>query len=143
MRQRVVEIAMTSGTARPNACGQAITRTVTIRSMAKPGLRGAEPSRRQASARLRQSRRLSAQTLRDRRAPARASGVLRLFDERMIPASAVLSPTPVTSTRSEPAAFTVPAMTLSPFFFSTGRDSPVSIDSSTLLVPSRINAVRR
>ena len=31
-----------------------------------------------------------------------------------MPASAVRSPVPVTSTRSEPAPFTVPAITLSP-----------------------------
>ena len=31
----VVEIATTSGTARPSACGQAITSTVTTRSMVK------------------------------------------------------------------------------------------------------------
>ena len=53
----------------------------------------------------------------------------------MIPASAVFSPVPVTSTRSDPAPFTVPAMTRSPGRFFTGRDSPVIIDSSTALSP--------
>ena len=56
---------------------------------------------------------------------------------RMIFASAVCSPVPVTSTRSEPEPFTVPAMTRSPGFLSTGRDSPVIIDSLTALVPTR------
>jgi hypothetical protein len=55
----------------------------------------------------------------------------------MIPASAVRSPVPVTSTRTDPDKFTVPAMTLSPSRFSTGCDSPVIIDSFTELVPWR------
>ena len=54
-----------------------------------------------------------------------------------MPASVVRSPVPVTATRSEPDWFTVPAITLSPTFFSTGRDSPVIMDSLTLLWPSR------
>ena len=41
---RSVEIAMTSGMARPRACGQAITSTVTVRSTAS----GMLPSRVQA-----------------------------------------------------------------------------------------------
>jgi hypothetical protein len=53
----------------------------------------------------------------------------------MIPASAVLSPVPVTSTRSDPGPFTVPAMTRSEARFFTGRDSPVIIDSSSTLSP--------
>ena len=55
----------------------------------------------------------------------------------MIPARAVCSPVPVTSTRIDPVAFTVPAITLSPGFLSTGRDSPVIIASFTALLPSR------
>jgi hypothetical protein len=43
----------------------------------------------------------------------------------MMFASAVCSPVPVISTRSEPEPFTVPAMTFAPSFFRTGTDSPV------------------
>jgi hypothetical protein len=52
-------------------------------------------------------------------------------------ASAVRSPVPVTSTRSEPAPLTVPAITFAPCVFSTGTDSPVIIDSLTSLLPVR------
>ena len=54
-----------------------------------------------------------------------------------MPASAVLSPVAVTSMRSAPAPLIVPAMTLAPTLFSTGRDSPVIIDSLISLCPSR------
>src|SRR5574338_378792 len=56
---------------------------------------------------------------------------------RMIPASMVRSPVPVTSTRSEPAPFVVPAITVSPSCLSSRRDSPVIMDSFTALVPDR------
>ena len=58
-----------------------------------------------------------------------------------MPASAVFSPVPVTWTRSDPAPFTVPAMTRSPGRFFTGRDSPVIIDSSTVLSPESHDTV--
>ena len=48
-----------------------------------------------------------------------------------MPASAVASPTAVTVTRSALSVATVPAMTWSPSLRVTGRDSPVTIDSST------------
>ena len=60
-----------------------------------------------------------------------------------MPASAVRSPVPVTSTRSDAGPFTVPAMTRSPGFFSTGRDSPVIIDSLTALRALAHHAVGR
>jgi hypothetical protein len=43
----------------------------------------------------------------------------------------------VTSTRSEPVALTLPAITFAPIAFSTGADSPVIRDSLTSLVPLR------
>jgi hypothetical protein len=55
----------------------------------------------------------------------------------MMPASAVFSPVPVTSTRSDPVPFAVPAITFSPAALRTGRDSPVIIASLTSLEPSR------
>ena len=56
----------------------------------------------------------------------------------MMPESFVLSPTPLTSTRSVPSPLTVPAMTSSSSPLPTGSDSPVIIDSLRLLFPSRI-----
>ena len=49
----------------------------------------------------------------------------------MICASAVSAPTLVASNVKAPVLFIVPPMTASPALFSTGRLSPVSIDSST------------
>src|SRR5262245_3170258 len=54
----------------------------------------------------------------------------------MMPDRAVASPTAVTRTRRLPPATTVPATTLAPGSFGTGRDSPVIIDSSTSAAPS-------
>jgi hypothetical protein len=54
-----------------------------------------------------------------------------------MPARAVRSPVPVTSTRRDPEPFTVPATTSESVSFSTGLDSPVSMDSFTALRPSR------
>ncbi len=53
-----------------------------------------------------------------------------------MPASAVSSPVAVTSTRSPESVATVPAVTVSPTPRETGRDSPVTIDSSTSACPS-------
>src|SRR5262249_15516764 len=54
---------------------------------------------------------------------------------RTMPARSVAWPTAVASQRSGPCSFTVPASTRSPGFFSTGRLSPVSIDSLTVDSP--------
>ena len=55
---------------------------------------------------------------------------------RMIPESAVSSPTAATRTRRLPPAATVPATTFAPASFVTACDSPVIIDSSTSADPS-------
>ncbi|MGY3490514.1 hypothetical protein ACVW1C_008458 [Bradyrhizobium sp. USDA 4011] len=131
----VVEIAVTSGTARPSACGQAITSTVTTRVMVKssdaPSIcqttRVAPPAAIATTVRRNAARSASA-CARDREVCASST-------KRMIPARAVFSPVPVTSTRSEPSLLTVPAITLSPSPFDTRRDSPVIIDSFTELLP--------
>ena len=57
---------------------------------------------------------------------------------RTICCSTVSFPTLVASKRNAPVRFTVAPKTSSPGRFSTGRLSPVSIDSSTALSPSRI-----
>ena len=53
----------------------------------------------------------------------------------MICASAVASPVAVTRMNIRPFKFTVPAYNLSPAALSTGSDSPVSMDSSTVESP--------
>ena len=55
---------------------------------------------------------------------------------RIIADSAVSSPSAVMRTRRLPPLTTVPAMTVAPGPFETGRDSPVIIDSSTSAAPS-------
>src|SRR3990172_8928068 len=55
---------------------------------------------------------------------------------RMILASAVSLPTFVARNLKAPVLLIVAPMTSSPTFFSTGRDSPVTIDSSTAEEPS-------
>ncbi len=51
-------------------------------------------------------------------------------------ASRVSLPTRSARITKPPVPFTVPAVTRAPGVFSTGIDSPVTIDSSTALVPS-------
>ena len=55
---------------------------------------------------------------------------------RMIWASAVPAPTRVARKRNRPVLLSVPPMTSEPARFSTGMDSPVSMDSSTADAPS-------
>ena len=54
----------------------------------------------------------------------------------MICASAVSAPMRVAWNVKAPDRFSVPPITVAPGFLSTGIDSPVSIDSSTLVCPS-------
>ncbi|SKT81440.1 Uncharacterised protein [Mycobacteroides abscessus subsp. abscessus] len=55
---------------------------------------------------------------------------------RWIPANAVSAPTALTCTRNPESVATVPATTCSPTPRRTGADSPVTIDSSRLALPS-------
>jgi hypothetical protein len=55
----------------------------------------------------------------------------------MMRASSVSAPTLTASTRSAPVPLIVPPTTRSPDCFSTGIGSPLTIDSSTALLPSR------
>jgi hypothetical protein len=111
----VVEIAITSGIARPSACGQATTSVVTTRSTTNEP---SAPSAIQTTAvttpgadgdERQEERRAVRQRLRPR-----ARG-LRLLDQPHDPGERGLrSPVFVTSTRSEPSPFEVPAITSSP-----------------------------
>ncbi len=55
---------------------------------------------------------------------------------RMIPESTVAAPVRVTARTKDPCRLTVPPMAREPGSFPTGRDSPVTSDSSTSLRPS-------
>ena len=132
---RSVAIETTSGIARPSACGQAITSTVIVRTTASSGWPssvqtiavidgGAEREPEQPAGR------------RSARRCARDDEFCASATSRWMPASAVSSPTAVTSTRRPESVATVPATTGSPGPRRTGRDSPVIIDSSTSAVPS-------
>ncbi len=55
---------------------------------------------------------------------------------RTMRASTLFAPTVVASKRKEPVVFIVPPITAMPVVFSTGIDSPVTMDSSTALAPA-------
>ncbi len=133
---RAVAFAVTSGIARPSACGQAITRTVTasatepVRSRPTPSQTSnvavAAPTAMYAS-------QPAARSARRWKRPreARASSTRRITW-----LSAVSSPVRTTRTVSAPFWFTEPAATSSPGDFDTGVDSPVRNDSSAAESPS-------
>ena len=136
---RLVLIAITSGIASPSAWGHAMTRTVVVRIIASSGLPIASHT---ASV-----TRPAPSAIKKRSAAARsATSCARLSDDcasatsRMIPERAVCSPTAVTRIRRLPLTATVPAMTGMPTCLATGRDSPVTIDSSTSAFPSTTSA---
>ena len=127
---------MTSGTARPRACGQEITSTVTRRSTANAGSPRTVIHATNVAAPATMAAMVSQNAARSAKACAREREDCACSTRRMMPARAVCSPVPVTRTRSDPAPFTVPAITRSPGAFFTGRDSPVIMDSLTSLAPS-------
>ena len=105
-----VEIAMTSGMARPSAWGQAMTSTVAVRTSATSG----SPRSHQATSVMTPATESDVEEERGgpigqvlRREPDACAAATR----RMIPDSAVSSPIAVTRTRSEPPAATVPPTT--------------------------------
>ena len=132
---RSVAIEMTSGMARPRACGQAMTSTVMVRMTASLGrsatnhtiaVRTAAPRAYQNS----HAAALSASSC------ARDEEFCASLTSWLMPASVVSSPVAVISTRRPESVATVPATTVSPFSRRTARDSPVTIDSSIDALPS-------
>ncbi len=126
-----------SGVASPSAHGQAITRTETpiMRDWAADVPR----ARCQAVEANARSRMAGTKTPTTRSATAwmRGREAWASSTARMMPASTVAAPVRVTSRMNEPCRFMVPPMTGDPGCFATGRDSPVTSDSSTSLSPSR------
>ncbi len=132
---RDVLIAMTNGIARPRACGQAMTRTVAVRTSAPSGSPSSHHTTRVMAPAPSATQKSSA-AARSASACAREADACAVATIRMIPDRAVASPVAVTRTRSDPPAATAPAMTPSPTRLETGRDSPVIRDSSTSAAPS-------
>ena len=130
-------MATTSGMASPSACGHAITSTVTTRSITKEAASPATNQPTSVATAATTATMVRRNAARSASAWARERELWAWATRRMMPASAVLSPIRVISTRSEPDPFTVPAITVAPTGFGTGRDSPVIIDSFTSLEPSR------
>ena len=132
-----VERAITSGMARPRACGQAMTSTVTVRVTASVGWPIAVHTIAVmiAATRANQNSRAAA---RSANAWAREEDSWASATIRWIPARVVSVPTAATFTRTVLSVATVPATTVSPAWRSTGFDSPVIIASSNSAVPSRM-----
>ncbi len=129
---------MDTGVARPIAQGQAMIRTATALTSAI-GKDGAGPktsqTRKVATARpitagTNHSVTLSTSAWIGSLPPWAASTM------RMIRDSMVSAPTDTASITKAPVWFTVPPITRSPACFSTGKGSPVTIDSSIQLEPS-------
>ncbi len=134
---------MTSGMARPRAWGQAMTSTVTVRVTAastspaeRPGGEGDHAGaggdvEEQGGEAVGQGLRPAARSLGLGHEPLDA-GQRRVLARRPRPAPATAE-----------SVTTVPATTRSPGALGTGRDSPVTIDSSSSASPSTISAVGR
>ena len=126
------------GVARPIAQGQAMMRTAIAVDRAK-GRRGSGPSSIQA-ANVRSATTMTAGTNQPvTRSATRWIGAFEPWarsTSATICESAVSRPTRSARMTKDPDAFIVAPMTRSPGPFSTGIDSPVSIDSSTVEAPS-------
>src|SRR5215218_3007077 len=119
-----VEMAITSGIARPSACGQAITSTVTVRSTALPGSPRSNQAAKVTTPTPTANQNSSA-AARSASAWARERDACARSTSRRMPASAVASPTAPTRTRIAESAINDPATTRSPTDLATGLDSPV------------------
>jgi hypothetical protein len=131
-----VDTATTSGIARPSACGQAMTITVTARSIANdsgfpsaihvPNVSAPPPRATIVSHMAARSARSCVFDL-DSCACRTSSTTWARNDS---------APVRLTVTTRAPSPLTDPPMTSSPAFLDTGTDSPVSIDSSRDELPS-------
>ena len=131
---RSVAMDTTSGIARPRAWGQAMTRTVMVRTTASSGIPSSVHTVAVIAAAI-SANQNSHPAARSARRCAREVEFCASATSRWMPASAVSSPTAVICTRSPESVATVPATTWSPVPRRTGRDSPVIIASSMLAEP--------
>ena len=122
------------GVARPSAQGQAITRMLTVTTIAWFS-RGSGPSSSQVAPASKAMATTTGTNIPDTRSASRPIGGFAPWACRTsatIRANAVCRPTAVARNRNVPERLMVPPVTRSPDDFSTGSGSPVSIDSSTL-----------
>ncbi len=133
---RPVPTSSAVGVASPSAQGQAITSTDTAAVMAAsvPWPVSSQPAK--VAAAITRTTGTKTAEIRSARRWIGALPVWASTTDCRILASRVSRPMRVTSTTRRPSAFRVPPTTSSPTDFSTGRLSPVTIDSSTALAPS-------
>ncbi|CFE47818.1 Uncharacterised protein [Mycobacterium tuberculosis] len=133
---RPVPTMMAVGVARPNAHGHAMISTATAAVIPATGLAAISVH----PAKVATATPMTAGTnTAETRSASRCTGALSpcaCSTSRTICASAVSAPTAVARTVNSPSRLTVAPATRSPAVFSTGTDSPVSIDSSTAARPS-------
>ena len=124
------------GVASPSAHGQAITITATAASKpwATPAPASHQPST--VSTAMPSTTGTNTALTRSARRCTGAFDACAPSTSRTIRASVVSAPTAVTPITSIPSPFIAPPVTRPPTAFSTGRLSPVSMDSSTLPPPS-------
>ncbi|OGK95122.1 MAG: hypothetical protein A3J45_06685 [Candidatus Rokubacteria bacterium RIFCSPHIGHO2_02_FULL_69_13] len=126
------------GVASPMAHGQAITRTATKLVSAKRNAGCGPQSHQTAKVTAAMTSTIGTKTA-ETRSASRWIGAFEpcaSSTRRMIRARTVSLPTRVARKVKLPVRFTVPPMTRDPRRFSTGRLSPVSMDSSTAEAPS-------
>ena len=127
------------GVASPRAHGQAMMSTVT--AVTTPSVKaGSGPNAHHpanVSVAMPSTMGTKTEAMRSASAWIGALEVWASSTRRMIRESAESAPTAVARSRRRPVAFIVAPNTSSPPRFVTGKDSPVSIDSSTALSPSR------
>ena len=134
-----VPAMMAVGVARPRAQGQEITSTATAFRVATLQSPAHRPQPRKVTAAIAITTGTNTALT---RSTMRWIGALRAWassTSRMIRASAVSAPTAVVRNTRRPSPFTAPPVACPPGTFGTGRDSPVSSDSSTWLRPSTIS----
>ena len=136
---RPVPTRIAVGVARPSAQGQAMMRTDANATVAKSA-RGSGPTTYQTTQVATAIARTTGTKTPEMRSASFWIGGLEACacsTSRAICASAVRLPTAVASMSIAPSTLRVPPMTRSPGPFSTGSDSPVTIDSSTDARPAR------
>ncbi len=129
---------MAVGVARPNAQGQAMTKTATaLTNAVEKSASHHQPTPKVSSETNTTTGTNIAATLSVRRCTG-AREPCAASTKRMIPASNVCAPTPVARQRNRPSPLSVAAKTLSPMVLLSGKLSPVSMASLSAERPSTI-----
>ena len=134
---RPVPIMIAVGVARPSAQGQAMINTATALRIANVSA-GCGPKAHHTAKVAAATTKTAGTKTAEIESASRWIGAFEpcaSSTRRMMRASAESAPTAVARMCSSPVVFMVAPKTASPSLFSTGRDSPVSIDSSTAESP--------